>query len=151
MDRLNGWVNNPENHLRIGIMLMFLAFVSAILIYKSEQGGWFTSQTPMNLKGSPRLVFFNRYSGCDCVLEIYEKADAEILAWPEKRRRGIELVWINLDKTPQMGRTYRIVRAPTLLLINENGVELLRQENGVDYYSYFDLPRFEKAINELNN
>ncbi len=151
MDRLKGISSAEENRLRIGFLMMFFSIVLVVILVKYERAGFFVPKASLIQNNDPQLLFFNRYSGCDCVLEIYEMAQGEILAWPESRRSGVELVFINLDKTPQLGRTYGIVRAPTLILLDENGGELLRQENSLSYDKYFDLERFEQAINQLKN
>jgi hypothetical protein len=129
-------------------MLLFVlgCGILGVLSIKGMQRGWFEDHPPLDLKDQPALLFFNNDDGCECVLYVYQNADAQIRAWTEAERSAIELHRIHLDDRIDLAKQFRVIRAPTLILIDAGGEVILRQDDVVSDDEPFDLDRFEEAI-----
>jgi hypothetical protein len=144
MDRLEGPPSSKQARFRLLGILIFVLLLFGVLTAKALEDGWFLPRKPVELDHQPAFLFFNRHKGCDCVLEVYELADSEIRTWPEEDRSGARVIKIDLDDQPQLGPEYKIVRAPTLLLLDASSREVHRQEVAISETQVFDL---EKAAN----
>jgi hypothetical protein len=133
------------------VWLAFAVILLAVLGAKSLRDGWWARQDPLNLGGRPALLFFNNDSGCECVLVIYQRADAQIAAWPAVARHDVPLQRINLEQRPDLGEQFHIARAPTLLLLDGEGNEVWRQDEVLSDDHVFDLGRFESEIVALRS
>lgn len=134
---------------RRSIGLAVLAIVFIVLGAKGIQQGWFAPRPPLELGGKPALLFFNNDRGCECVLVIYQRADAQIASWAAADRDSVPVHRINLEQRPDLGKQYNIYRAPTLLLVDSTGRELWRQDEVITDRHVFDLQRFEEQIASL--
>jgi len=128
------------------IGLAALAAALIVLGAKGIQQGWFAPRPPLELGGRPALLFFNNDRGCECVLVVYQRADAQIANWSPADRGDVPLHRINLEQRPDMARQHHIVRAPTLLLLDGEGKEIWRQDEITSDWRIFDLERFEEEI-----
>ena len=132
------------NRKWIGLAALAAAFI--VLGAKGIQQGWFAPRPPLELGGKPALLFFNNDRGCECVLVIYQRADAQIANWSAADRQNVPLHRINLKQRPDLGKQYNIYRAPTLLLLDGAGRELWRQDEIISDQHIFDLQQFEEMI-----
>jgi hypothetical protein len=123
-----------------------LAGALIVLGAKGIQRGWFAPRPPVELGGEPALLFFNLDRGCECVLVIYQRADAQIDAWPAAAHHGVPLHRINMERRPDLIKQYGVYRAPTLLLLDSDGREVWRQDEVITDEHIFDLKRFEAEI-----
>jgi hypothetical protein len=128
------------------VWLLVATAVLGVLGAKGLQLGWFADRPPLELNGEPALLLFNYDRGCECVLVIYQRADAQIAAWPAVARQGVPIHRVNLEKRPDLGKQYGIYRAPTLLLLDADGREVRRQDQVITDELIFDLQRFETEI-----
>ena len=127
----------------------WLIFGGTILFLLAFRACHVNPPPPLELNNEPVLLFFNNEEGCVCVRTIYERADAQIAAWPAESRHGIPLHRIHLEERPDLRLKYRIVRAPTLLLLDADGSEVWRQDQVVTDSQIFDLETFEEQIVKL--
>jgi hypothetical protein len=104
---------------------------------------------PIELNNQPALLFFNNDEGCECVIPLYQKADAVIAAWPPGQRARVPLHRIVLDERPDLQRHYAIERAPMLLLLDANGEIVWREWGVASSQNVFDLARVEAKISLL--
>lgn len=104
---------------------------------------------PIELKNQPALIFFNNDEGCECVMPLYQKADAVIAAWPPEQRAQVPLHRIVLDERPDLQRQYDIERAPILLLLDAKGQVVWREWGVASNPNVFDLARVEGKIGLL--
>lgn len=151
MDRLTSKTSEILSRQRFAVIVLCAVAILSILGYKAVDEGWFDPREPLDLGGQPAFVFFNRYKGCECELEVYQLAEAEIQAWPEAARRGVPLLIVNLDRRPDLGRQFKIVRAPTLLLVDEDGQEVVRQDVIRSENQMFNLLEAERVLQTLLN
>lgn len=102
------------------------------------------------LNDQPSILFFNNDEGCECIVPLYQKADAVIAAWPAERRGNLTVRRIVLDDRPDLQRQYDIERAPMLLLMDGNGRELWREWGVASNPEVFDLGEVESRIAALS-
>lgn len=107
------------------------------------------SGPPVALNSQPALLFFNNDEGCECVVPLYQQADAIIAAWPSAQRAHIPVHRIVLDQRPDLQRQYDIDRAPMLLLLDARGEVIWREWGVASNPEIFDLARVEAKINAL--
>jgi hypothetical protein len=133
------------------VWLALTATILAVLGVKGLRDGWWATGAPLDLGNRPALLLFNNDRGCECVLVIYQRADAQIAAWPAAARHDVPLQRINLEQRPDLGEHYQIARAPTLLLLDGEGNEVWRQDEVLSDDHIFDLARFESEITALES
>lgn len=104
---------------------------------------------PIELNNQPALLFFNNDEGCECVMPLYQKADAVIAAWPPEQRAQVPVYRVVLDDHPDLQRQYDIERAPMLLLLDANGQVVWREWGVASSPNVFDLARVEAKISLL--
>ena len=131
------------------IWLIVATAVLLVLGAKAIQQGWLTARPPLELNDKPTILFFNNEQGCDCVLAIYQRADAQVAAWPAESRHGVSLHRIHLKQRPDLGKQYQVVRAPTLLLLDAGRNEVWRQDEVTSDWHIFDLETAEAQILSL--
>lgn len=140
----NSWLSLK----RLGL-LAFIVLILAILAYKAYDEGWFLPRTPLVLNGQPAVLFFNRHKGCDCALVVYNAAARQIREWPEAQRQGMQLIQIDLDRRPDLGTQFDVIRAPSLLLLDAAGNSVYRQDEVVTDLDPLNLPILEQKIREV--
>jgi hypothetical protein len=140
MDRIKA----QHNSALIGICLVILV----ILLAKASRDGWLNPQTTL-MPGSPSLVFFNGSRGCDCELYVYSNADRQLADWSEAQRGGLAVIRVSIHAPGALKSKYKVIRAPTLLLLDAAGEIILRQDNVVSDDEPLDLAEFEIQIQAL--
>lgn len=133
---------------RVGVLALLLVILG-IFAYKTYDEGWFLPQTPLSLNHEPALLFFNRHKGCDCAKAVYSAAALQLLDWPETQRYGVKLIQIDLDRRPYLGEAFQVIRAPSLLLLDESGQIVYRQDDVISDAHPLDLTTFESKIEAL--
>ena len=92
--------------------------VFGIISVKAVKEGWFAARDPIDLSATPLLLFFNRHKGCECAMVVYAAAERQITAWLEEERLSTRIIYIDLDRRPDLGKQFKIIRAPALLLVD---------------------------------
>jgi hypothetical protein len=146
MDRL---ILRPPSK-RLSVILVILV-VFGILFVKALSEGQFSPREPLDLSNEPTLLFFNRSKGCECVLVVYQAADRQITAWPKEDYSGANLIQIDLDHRPDLGRQFNITRVPAMLLVDSSGKIIYQQTEAVSDKSPLVLVKFEQAIKDYTN
>jgi hypothetical protein len=152
MGRLNG--SEPGSswfpYQRLAVLALLLVILG-ILAYKTYDEGWFLPHTPLTLNHEPALLFFNRHKGCDCAKAVYSAAALQVLDWPETQRLGVKLITIDLDRRAYLGESFQVIRAPSLLLVDESGQIIYRQDDVISDAIPLDLTTFESKIEALRH
>jgi hypothetical protein len=125
--------------------LLFLAALALILGLKAVDLGWFSSREPLELNNAPALLFFNKSRGCECELYVYDNANAQFDAW----KSPIAIHRIDLDRRPDLGQQYRIVRAPALVLVDSGGQVVWKQGDSLSDELPLDLKQVEVQVGRL--
>lgn len=120
-----------------------------VLAAKAAQIGWLAAHPPLALQGRPAVLFFNSERGCECALVVYRNAEAQLAAWLGAARAGITVHRINLDRRPDLAGQYAVVRAPTLVLLDEAGAVVWRQDESVSDAAPLDLGLLEARLTAL--
>lgn len=128
------------------IVIGFLALVGLILSAKAYQMGWFTDHEPLSLNNQPAILFFNSDRGCECMLFVFRQADRQIAELPMENRNGIQLIPINLERRQDLASQYKVVRAPTLILLDSAGQVVWRQDEVLSDEVPLNLPELDSQI-----
>lgn len=150
MDRLKP--NNPREAsliLQLIVLAGLVLAVSGILVYKAVDEGWFAPRTPLDLSDAPVLVFFNRHKGCECEMVVYEAAQEQIKNWPEEARHGMRIIHVDLDRRPDLGKQFEIIRAPALFLVDQDNRVIYSQTKSLSDAAPLDLAAFETVLQSL--
>jgi hypothetical protein len=132
------------------IWLLLAGAIFLLISYKEVRPLLLPSGPPLDLNNQPALLFFNNEEGCECVIELYQKADAVMAAWPVENRAGIPVQRIILDERPDLQRQYEIQRAPMLLLLDTHGQEIWREWGVASNPNVFDLAAMEAQVRAWN-
>ncbi len=149
MDCVNG-LTSPKVFRMMAVFFVVLA-ITWIMIDKAVDEGWFIPKKPLDLTNAPVLVFFNRHKGCECEMMVYKAAEKQIAEWSDEDRRGIPIIPIDLDRRPDLGKQFDIIRAPALLLIDSEGKILFKQQDTVLDTAPLDLDAFQRVMEEVKN
>jgi hypothetical protein len=125
--------------------------VLSIMSIKAVSGGLLLPQPTVDLSLGPVLLFFNGSRGCECEVFDYQNAEAQIGAWNEESRQYIQVQKISVHKPTHLAKEYKVIRGPTLLLIDPTGQVVWRQDEVVSDIEPFDLQAFELQIRKLLN
>lgn len=129
--------------------LVFLFVIVLILGAKAVQLDWFNPKPALVLNSKPAILFFNNDRGCECALFVYRQADAQLSAWLEKSHPGIPIIPINLERRPDLAQEYKVIRGPSLLLLDSAGQIHWRQDEVITDEFPFDLKTLESQIELL--
>lgn len=132
------------------VWLLLAGAIFLLLSYKEARPLLLPGGPPLDLNNQPTLLFFNNEEGCECVIELYQKADAVIADWPVENRAHIAVHRIVLDERPDLQRSYDIQRAPMLLLLDAHGQEVWREWGVASNPNVFDLAAIEAQIRAWN-
>lgn len=80
---------------------------------------------------------------------VYSAAERQIDGWADEERQDIPIIRIDLDRRPDLGIQYHIVRAPAILLVDRDGGVLYSQKDAVSDSAPLDLGAVTAAIKEL--
>ena len=120
-----------------------------MLTIKVFAEGWFEPHYPLDLKEQPAILFFNRQKGCECALAVYQSAANQVQDWSEEDRQGVQLIQIDLDRRPDLGAQFSVIRAPSLFLLNRTGKVIYMQDEVVTDSMPLNLPLIEGKIGEV--
>ena len=138
-----------SNNLRLIILFLIFSLVLIVLAIKGFAEGWFEPHYPLVLKEQPAILFFNRQKGCECALVVYRAAANQVRDWSEKDRQGVQLIQIDLDRRPDLGAQFSVIRAPSLLLLDRTGKTIYIQDEVVTDSMPLNLPVIEGKIVEV--
>lgn len=131
------------------VWAVLVAAVALVAGVKELRPIFFGSGPPLALNDQPAILFFNNDEGCECIVPLYQKADAAIATWPAERRGEIAVHRIVLDDRPDLQRQYDVERAPMLLIVDGDGQELWREWGVASNPEVFDLGEVEARIAAL--
>ncbi|MBE2221123.1 MAG: hypothetical protein IAF02_06260 [Anaerolineae bacterium] len=132
------------------VWLLLVGTIMLLLGVKVARPFLIAADSSIELNNQPALLFFNNEEGCECVIELYQKADAVIAAWPAENRAHIAVHRLVLDERPDLQRSYDIQRAPMLLLLDANGQVIWREWGVASNPNVFDLTKVEAQIRAWN-
>ncbi len=134
---------------RVGALILFGTLVLALLAIKSFNDGWFEPQTSLALNGQPALVFFTLGRGCECQMVVIRGAEAQLAAWPVALAEQIPILRVDFSRRPDLVRQYNVARAPALVLLNETGQVVWKQDLGLSDEAPLDLIQAQSQVEAL--
>lgn len=137
--------------MRCIVIVLVILLSAGIMMYKAFDNGWLMSREPLDLSNAPVLLFFNRHKGCECEMVVYKAAENQIIEWYEEERHGISIIRIDLDRRPDLGKQFDIIRAPALFLVDTDGNVLMGQKESISDTAPLDLDAFTAAIDKVKN
>lgn len=138
---------NVRQRMLIGGIV--LVCIGVVLGIKAWQEDWFTPPAMVEIPSQPVVLLFNRYRGCECALNVYEAAEWQVRSWPEEARSSLPVIVLDLDRQNDLGKQFKVQRAPTLLLLDEAGNVVYRQNEIIRDDLPLDLDTFERKIREM--
>lgn len=127
------------------LWILFLSALVLTLGLKAVDLGWFSPREPLELNNAPALLFFNKSRGCECELYVYENANAQFAAW----QSPVPVQRIDLDRRPDLGRQYSVVRAPALVLVDAERQVAWKQSDSLSDESPLNLEQVEVQVESL--
>ena len=125
--------------------IFFLTALTVTLGLKVVQTGWFAPRPPLEFDGKPVLLFFNKARGCECELLVYNNAQAQMDVW----QAPVRIINIDSDRRPDLARQYKVLRAPTLILLDAEGQTVWKQVESLSDEAPLDLNQAERQIEAL--
>ena len=139
----------PKRAPRWWALLVLVGLFLGPLALKAVQGGWFAPRPPLELRGQPALVFFTLSHGCECQLTVVLSAEAQLAAWPVALEGQIPILRVAFDRRPDLVRQYGVARAPAVVLLDNSGQVVWRQDVGLSDDAPLDLDQAEIWIETL--
>jgi hypothetical protein len=127
------------------LWILFFFGLVLTLGLKAVDLGWFSPREPLEFNNAPALLFFNKARGCECELYVYDNANAQFEAW----KSPVPVHRIDLDRRPDLGRQYSVVRAPALVLVDAEGQVVWKQSDSLSDESPLNLEQAQVEIARL--
>ena len=131
---------------RKAIWLGFFGLILIVLGIKNLPVFLAAATQQYTLENTPVILFFNVDEPCECMVELTQRAEAQIANWPVESRSGITVMRIAMDQRRDLEAKYDVFRAPCLLLVNASGEVVWRQDYPLIEGGPFNLNEFETAI-----
>ncbi len=128
---------------------MFGAALLAVLAIKAFNDNWFEPRKPLVLNGKPALVFFMLGEGCECQMRVVRAAETQMAAWDVPDERGVPVLRVDINRRPDLAEQYEVIRAPALVLLDDQGQVVWKQDAGLSDEAPFDLATCQARIADL--
>ena len=80
---------------------------------------------------------------------VYTAAQNQISDWGEKGQYDIPIFLIDLDRRPDLGKQFNIIRVPALLIVDQEGKVIYIQKESISDTAPLDLQTLDLTIKEL--
>jgi hypothetical protein len=102
-----------------------------------------------DMGSKPFILFFTIEEPCECLVELTQRAEAQIASWSTERRDGVGVIRLAIDQRRDLEAKYKVFRAPCLVLVGADGEVLWRQDYPLVEGGPFRLEELEAAIAEM--
>jgi len=130
-------------------LVVLLSLVGVVLGIKAVSRGWFSHRQPLDLQGQPALVFFLLGQGCECQMKVINNAEAQIEDWEVPGEVSLRLLRVDINRRPDLARQYGVARAPALVLLDNLGQVVWKQDEGLSDEQPLDLASCQAKIELL--
>jgi hypothetical protein len=130
---------------RKALWLIFFAALILTFGLKVAQLGWFTPRPLLELNHQPALLFFNKSRGCECEMLVYNNANAQMDSW----NAPLRVIRIDMERRPDLVQQYKIIRAPSLILLDTAEKIIWRQDESMGDEAPLNLNHLEREIEIL--
>ena len=93
----------------------------------------------------PKVVFVTKSDACSCQVSLCVAAEQEVRNFVADTGGEVDLVVVDLAKTPEAGRTYKAFAVPVVILQDENGEAFAR------FYGYVEARQLLREWNEYRS
>jgi len=139
-----------KTRARLFVWIGFIGTVLLVLGLKARQLGWLESKPPLELKDQPAVLIFIRYNGsCECELFVNGNARAQVANWVPEARGDVQLHQIDIEQRSDLAKRYKVIRAPSMLILDASGQIIWRQVDVVSDDLPLDMVNAEAKIMEL--
>lgn len=128
----------------LGVILIVLSIKFALTIMTA-------ASLPFDLENKPTVLFFSLDKPCECMVELTQRAEAQLANWPEEQRGGVQQVRISFDQRRDLQAKYKVIRLPCLILVDAQNQVIWRQDYPLIEGGPFDLEELEAAIADLRS
>lgn len=97
------------------------------------------------------VLFFNDGDPCECMQELVQQADEQIERWTTDSDPGLPVVRIAMQQRTDLEAKYKIFRAPSLVLVDDQDQVVWRQDYPLMQEGPFKLHDLEDAILTLSS
>ena len=130
-------------------LVVLLSLIGVVLGIKAVSRGWFSQRQPLELQGQPALVFFLLGQGCECQMKVINNAKAQIEDWEVPGEVSIRLLRVDINRRPDLARQYGVARAPALVLLDNLGQVVWKQDEGLSDEAPLDLIQAQIQVETL--
>ena len=127
------------------ILIFFMIALGLTFGLKAAQLGWFNPHPPLELNHQPALLFFNKSRGCECEMLVYNNANAQMDSW----NAPLRVIRIDMERRPDLVQQYKIIRAPSLILLDTAEKIIWRQDESMGDEAPLNLNHLEREIEIL--
>jgi hypothetical protein len=131
------------------VLLLLAGLFLGPLVLKAVQEGWFEPRLPLELNNQPALVFFTLSRGCECQMTVVAHAEAQLAAWEFPVQRPFRVIRVDFNRRPDLAQQYGVARAPALVLLDDSGQVVWKQDVGLSDDAPLDLDLAEIWIETL--
>ncbi len=114
--------------------MIWISFAAALIItggLKSWRQGWLQSTPTLDLHHQPAILVFLKFRyACDCEQIVNDNARRQLAVWSVEDRGGVQLHLVDVSLQAQAAQQYKVFRTPSLVLVNERG-EIVWRQDGV--------------------
>ncbi|MBI9043313.1 MAG: hypothetical protein JEZ06_02435 [Anaerolineaceae bacterium] len=132
------------------IWVSFFCVLLFVLAFKAFQLDWFRPNYQLDLNGQPAILIFLIDQGrCECEQFVNDNARSQAENWSSKDHQGLLIYQIDIKKYSNLAKKYKIIRAPSMLLLNASGEIVWRQDGAINDDFPLDLSNVKKRITTL--
>ena len=126
----------------IGLILIVLGikYLPFLLAFAGQQS---------STHDQPVILFFSVDEPCECMVELTQHAEQQMVDWPVERRGGIPVMRIAMEERKDLEAKYQVFRAPCLVLVDAQDQIVWRQDYPLIEGGPFRLEELEAAIAAL--
>jgi len=129
------------------VWIVFVGSVVLVLGVKAWQVGWLRPKTHLELNGQPAVLVFVKYRYvCECEGYVNGNARSQAVNWPLDTPGGVPLHLIDIDQRTDLVKRYKVIRAPSMLLLDAEGEIVWRQDDVISDEFPLNLPAAEAQI-----
>jgi hypothetical protein len=132
-------------------LIVFGVLLAAVGFGKMINEGVFEANKPLDLDGKPALVFFMLNRGCECQLVVVEAAESQLADWSLPEQEGLPIHRVDFERRRDLAKTYGVVRAPALVLLDSSGEITWKQDLALSDESPLDLEEAARQVQALLN
>ena len=120
-------------------LVVLISIIGVVLGIKAVSRGWFSQRQPLVLNGRSTLLFFTISRSCDCQMRVVHNAEKQLAAWELPVNLGLAIIRLDFNRRPDLAKQYGVARAPALVLLDNLGQVVWKQDEGLSDEQPLDL------------